>query len=353
MPVRAWKVLSFAFALAAACGQGSSLPGQGQRARLEGMLDPASLSAAVGQPVQVSVTGTSRTTVTDEAGQFSFDDLAPGDVTLRFHGRAFDSTVRISGLQAGQTMQLTVQITSRGCVVRPAKADEIALVGAVAAVGTSSITVSGLEVDLDASTRIGDRDAPLALADLKIGDVVRVEGSLQAGGKVLAREIERAAGAGLNEVLLRGAVDSVDATAGSFTVSGLKIATDAATKFAGLGSSLTDLKSGDRVLVQGTLQSDGSVKARLVVRKPVAPPARDEVEVEGQITSITAPDRLQVAGKTVVTSSSTRFEGEHDSALTFADLKVGDRVEVEGALQSDGSILAREIEREEDEDHHG
>ena len=114
---------------------------------------------------------------------------------------------------------------------------------------------------------------------------------------------------------------------------------------------------GDRVLVQGTLQSDGSIKARLVVKRPAEPQDEDEVEIEGKITSITPPDRFQVGGKTIVVDSSRKFEGEHEGehhqTLTFADLKVGDFVEVEAVKQADGTFLAREVEREEeDQDHH-
>ncbi|MFL5310039.1 MAG: DUF5666 domain-containing protein [Myxococcales bacterium] len=342
MQIHSWKLLPFALALAA-CGTSSG------GARLEGMLDPASLSDARGQPVQVSVTGTSRATATDASGRFDFDDLAPGEATLRFHGHGFNATVRISGLQPGQTLQITVRLGANGCVVRGARANEIALVGAIGGIAASSITVSGLEVDVAPGTRIGDRDAPLALADLRVGDAMRVEGTLQAGGKVLAREIERVASPGSNEVLLRGTIGSLDATAGKLTVSDLTIATDASTRFTG-AAGFADLKLGDRGLVQGTLVAGGAVLARLVCRLPVAAAQRDEVEIEGPISSIAAPDRFQVAGKTVVIDSSTRFEGEHDRPLTFADLKLGDRVEVEGTAQADGTILARKIERDEEEE---
>src|SRR5712692_11237925 len=310
MRIHAWKVLLFAFALAAACGQGSFLPGQG--ARIEGMLDPASLSAMRGQPVQVSMVGTSRSTFTDTSGRFTFEDVAPGDVTLHFSARGIDVTVRISGLQPGQTLQITVQIDGKGAVVRPAKENEIVLVGAIGAVGASSITVSGIEVDTDANTRIEEReDMPLTLADLKVGDVVRVEGTLQAGGKVLAREIERLTPPGLNEVLLRGMVSSVDPSKSSFTVSGLTVSTDASTKLVGI-ATLADLKMGDRVLVQGTLQSDGSVLARLVVKQQVEEEEEDEMEIEGTITKITPPDTFVVGGKTVKVNASTKFEDDHE-----------------------------------------
>jgi hypothetical protein len=359
MRMHVWKVFSLALVLTA-CG--SSTTGS---ARLEGMMDPASLSAARGDAVQVSVMGTSQSTATDASGRFSFGGLAPGETNLRFRGNGFDFTVRISGLAAGQTLQITVRITEHGCEVRRAKGNEIALVGAITSVGASSITVSGLEVDVDANTRIeaGEADdSPLALTDLKAGDIVRVEGSLQAGGKVLAGEIERLAPAGMAEVLLRGMVDSVDAKGAGFTVSGLKIVTNSSTKLAGI-AAVTDLKAGDRVLVQGTLQSDGSVLARLVVKQQQEnEEEEDEMEIEGTITSITPPDTLVVAGKTVKVNASTKFEdeneGEHgdggEQTITFADLKVGDFVEVEGVTQADGTFLAQKIERKnENEEHRG
>ena len=358
MRMHVWKVFSLALVLTA-CG--SSTTGS---ARLEGMMDPASLSAAGGDAVQVSVMGTSQSTATDASGRFSFGGLAPGEANLRFRGNGRDFTVRISGLMAGQTLQITVRITEHGCEVRRAKGNEIALVGAITAVGASSITVSGLEVDVDANTRIeaDQSESPLKLTDLKAGDIVRVEGTLQAGGKVLASEIERLAPAGMAEVLLRGTVDSVDAKGAGFTVSGLKIVTNSSTKLAGI-AAVTDLKAGDRVLVQGTLQSDGSVLARLVVKQQQEnEEEEDEMEIEGTITSITPPGTLVVAGKTVKVNASTKFEdeneGEHgdggEQTITFADLKVGDFVEVEGVTQADGTFLARKIERKnENEDHRG
>ena len=356
MRIHGWKVLPLALAFV---GCGSTTSG----ARLEGMLDPASLSAARGSPVQVSVTGTPQSTATDASGRFSFSGLAPGDATLRFRGNGFDVSVRIPGLVDKQTLQITVRITEHGCEVRRAKSNEITVAGAIAAVGTSSITISGLEIDTDANTKIEGHDADLKLSDLKVGDIVRVEGQLQAGGKVLASEIEVLVPAGTAEVLLRGTVDSVDSKGAFFTVSGLKITTNSSTKLANIGA-ITDLKAGDRVLVQGTLQSDGSVLARLVVkRQQENEEEEDEAEIEGKIDKITPPNTFVVGGKTVKVDSSTKFEDEHEGehgedneqTITFADLKVGDFVEVEGVAQADGTILARKVERknEEEDDHHG
>ena len=355
MRIHSWKVLPLALAIVG-CGSGTT-----GGARLEGMMDPSSLAAARGQAIQVSDTGTLQSTVTDASGRFSFAGLKPGDAMLRFRGPAFDISVRVPGLREGQTLRITVRITEHGCEVRHEKENEFTVVGAIAAVGTSSITVSGLKIDTDANTRIEGHDADLKLSDLKVGDIVRVEGQLQAGGKVLASEIELLVPAGTAEVLLRGTVDSVDSKGAFFTVSGLKITTNSSTKLAGI-AAITDLKVGDRVLVQGTLQSDGSVLARLVVKRQQENEEEEEneAEIEGKITKITPPDTFVVGGKTVKVNSSTKFEDDNEGsgggdehAITFADLKVGDFVEVEGVTQADGTFLAEKVERKNEEEHHG
>jgi len=66
-----------------------------------------------------------------------------------------------------------------------------------------------------------------------------------------------------------------------------------------------------------------------------------EVEFTGAIGAINPP-MLTVGGRTVVTDAATEIERD-GMRLGLADLHVGDTVEVKGTLQSDGSVLAREI----------
>jgi hypothetical protein len=66
----------------------------------------------------------------------------------------------------------------------------------------------------------------------------------------------------------------------------------------------------------------------------------EEAELTGAITSLTP---LVVGGVTVHTDATTQVrQGDH--MLTLADLTVGETVHVEGAVASDGSITATEIE---------
>ena len=64
-------------------------------------------------------------------------------------------------------------------------------------------------------------------------------------------------------------------------------------------------------------------------------------EFRGKVDAV-AP-ALTVAGRTVTTTATTVFK-RGDTSITLADIKVGDEVEVHGALQADGSVLASEIE---------
>src|SRR3954469_19698200 len=91
--------------------------------------------------------------------------------------------------------------------------------------------------------------------------------------------------------------------------------------------------------VDGFQADDGSIRARRVHDKD-----KREIQIEGLIAKISGRD-LVVDGKNVHTDNKTKIE-ICDRKATFADLAVGQLVEVEGTLQGDGSILARSIEVE-------
>jgi len=358
---RSVKLAVLAAALAA-CTQGAGSGSANGNAAIAGSIDATSLAAMHGQALRISVVGTQLATRTDATGKFSLSGLAPGSADLKFEAQGIDSTLHVSGLVPKQTMQISVRIDRKG--VSLLGDNEVAFVGAIDAVGTASLTISGLEVDVDATTRIVARRATIDLSSLKVNQIVAVVGTL-AGGKVLARLVDLLLPANFDQIVLRGTIDSIAAP--NFVVSGLTIATGAATRFR-RALTLADLKVGETVAVQGTLQPDGTVLAS-VVRDVDADEVR-VVEVEGAITAIAAPDHLTVAGVTVVVNADTRIEAEggghrgpdlrvtraapfshddDDDTLTFADLAVGDEVEVEGLAQADGSVLALKIEVEGNE----
>jgi hypothetical protein len=79
-------------------------------------------------------------------------------------------------------------------------------------------------------------------------------------------------------------------------------------------------------------------------------PRPAEVEVEGTIAGITAPSFVLMTRSgpvTIQTGPGTVFRSR-GNIVSFADLKVGQQVEVEGVRQNDGSILAGKVQIEDE-----
>ena len=70
-----------------------------------------------------------------------------------------------------------------------------------------------------------------------------------------------------------------------------------------------------------------------------------DVEFRGAIQSISAPN-LTVAGQLVRTDGSTRILDDRNNPISFASLRAGMTVEVEGHAQG-GSVLAKKIKIED------
>lgn len=303
---------SFLFSLAtgvilatAGCGGGSSsatspeAPDAGVAPRggatiagtvLSGSAAALPVGASSVKGLRVSVTGTSVQAVTDGAGRFTLQGVPAGRVELRFEGSGVDARLTLDGLQSGQTLTVTVRVT-----------------------GSSASLIDDDDDDDD-------------------------EG----------------------EVEFEGKVDSVGAS--SLVVAGRTVLVDASTRLVGHEDTpitLADFQPGDLVEVEGTAQADGSVLAKKVELEDDdegdhdgdddGDDDDDEVEFTGTISSLSP---LTIAGRTVTTDGSTRYLGDDHKTLTPAEvLKVGNRVEVEGVAQPDGSVLAKKIElEEEDED---
>ena len=252
----------------------------------------AELSAfSTAEGIKVSVVGTSLSTTTDRSGRFMLQGVTGGSATLRFQGQGIDGTIELSGLVEGQTLTITVQVAgSKPRLVTPSSP----------ASPTPTPSPAGKKVE--------------------------IEGTVQAVG------------------------------ASSVTVSGQVIAVNADTKIkrGDHTIALSDLKMGDKVEVDAIIQADGSLlatKIKVEDDEDDDNQGENEVEFKGTIDSITPPT-LMVSGRKVMTNGSTRIRSG-DKTITLADLKPGEKVEVDGTKQADGSVLASKIKVEDgdDEDH--
>ena len=154
------------------------------------------------------------------------------------------------------------------------------------------------------------------------------------------------------KIELEGTVDAVGAS--SVTVSGHVFLVNGDTRIKRDGQTipLSALKQGDKVEVEGITQADGSVLAtKIKVEDEDENENENEVEFKGTIESITPPT-LMVSGRKVVTNGSTRIR-RGDKTVALTDLKPQEKVEVEGTMQADNSVLASKIKVEDDDDHSG
>lgn len=163
---------------------------------------------------------------------------------------------------------------------------------------------------------------------------------------------------------VEGVIKSIDTGNSRFTLTPqqgavVTVVVNAQTVFEGGLSNLGSLKVGQHVEAKGTLQSDGSLLAAKVEGQN-ANNDQNENELKGTIASVNTGNNSFVlklsngTTRTVTVSSKTVFDGGFQS---FADLKAGASVEVHGNLQSDGTLAATRVHREDDDndanDDHG
>src|SRR5262245_6990675 len=199
-------------------------------------------------------------------------------------------------------------------------------------------SVGGRKVNVTAATKISPNVAAVA-----IGFIVEVEGFKRPDGSIDAKEIEvkSMGGAGGNFVQFHGTVETLPGTPGQigvWKVSGRMVNVTANTKIELDGFPVA---VGSKVEVKGALQADNSINAAKIEVED-RDDADDEFEFKGTIESLpSTPDLVgdwKVSGRTVRVNAATEIERDYGMVM------VGAFVEVEGMLQSDGSVIANEIE---------
>ena len=179
-------------------------------------------------------------------------------------------------------------------------------------------------------------------AKLVVGASVDAEGTLQPDGSILASKVE------MKTQEIEGHVDASFPVSGScssfplvFKVEGKTVRADASTSFK---PACLALAAGAEVEVEGLLQVDGVLAATSV--------KVEEASVEGAVLALTGGTcdaknlTFTVTPKsgpvrTVKTSAATKFDE------SCSKIVAGAKVEVEGILQADGSILASKVEIED------
>lgn len=205
-------------------------------------------------------------------------------------------------------------------------------------VAAGTLLVLGQQVTTDADTVFDMGSAGTDLTALAVGDFVKVSGLVSPAGVIRATWIKRETAAGTLRVV--GRVSGLDAALLRFDVNGLVVDYSAAGVIDGFASGAP--RDGDRVRVEGaSLAASGVLIADSVQRleSRLGEHEGDGAEVEGLITRFASETDFDVAGQPITTDSATVYEGG-----TAASLKLDVKVQVEGAVNADGVILAHKIE---------
>ncbi|HXB53872.1 MAG TPA: DUF5666 domain-containing protein [Vicinamibacteria bacterium] len=189
-------------------------------------------------------------------------------------------------------------------------------------------------------------NARLTISGLNPGQTLTITVNVNGGQATLEPEGDDGG------VEFKGPVQSIDMGAGSLMVGGRKVTTNANTRIVAGDEtrvSLSALKVGDTVDVQGTTQPDMSVLAQSIKVEQSGDKDGDKgVDLKGPIQSIDmGAGTLMVAGRKVTTNADTKIVGQDDGHLSFSSLKVGANIQVHGTTQADMSVLAQTIKVQE------
>lgn len=273
-----------------------------------------------------------------------------GQTEIKIHGHDQGS---LADLQPGMKVDVEAYRANDGSLVaREIKVkndnfpyERIEITGAVDSVGTDFIIVQGYTVYVDSNTIIVDAHyMPAALSDLVKGQIVKVKGTSQDNGSILADKI-RVKELWNEFFKIEGKIEALGSD--QLTVLGFTFQVDSNTVFIdeyGMFISFGDLTVGQLVKVKARVQPDGSY---LALKVKLFDDQKSHIEVTGAIDSLLS-DSILVNGIMFYVDSNTVVYDLQDSPIDFAQLFVGQIVEIKGVLQDDDSYYALRIKLEDD-----
>jgi len=337
-----------------AAGAGATINGRVNGG--SGLPQMASLTTAATTTTGLTVTvaGTSISVPVGSSGEFTLRNVPAGNITLLFSGSGINASVSLT-VGAQEQIQIAVTVSGTNARVesehRSGGDDNRAEVdGRITEANATARTlrVSGTLVTVPADATIRRGSAPLSFADLKVGDEVEVLGTRDSTGLKASRiEVKAARIGDLSE--REGLVSGLTGTcpALTFSVGSTKVTTDGTTFFE--DGTCADVKNGTEVEVKGRPQTDGSILAALVELSDEDHDDADDDDdsedeggfegIVGTLTDTCPAITFMLQTRQITTTNTTRFDGGVCTAI-----KNGSKVEVEGNLQANGSVVATRVE---------
>ncbi|PKG83744.1 hypothetical protein CXF85_09555 [Colwellia sp. 75C3] len=226
--------------------------------------------------------------------------------------------------------------------IRLELANEISLEGIVELISDDSFTLFGQEFTVDNYTQYEDDSEQdlrnFNFTNIAIGDKLAID-AYEDNGVLISRKVDREETGGNDQESheIEGVVDNIDLP--SFSVKGIIVLTNEETDFEDAQGNDVDqdtfflkLKEQDEVEVELTKIDNDWLALAVEIDN-------GDTELLGTIDNFTNRFSFTVNGHDVVTNMHTKFENG-----SVNDLVLNAKIEVEGTVNSDGQLVADEIE---------
>ncbi len=204
--------------------------------------------------------------------------------------------------------------------------------------GTGSINVMGQTININPDTIFSSADI-IAITDLAVNDIVKVQGFSNGNGTITATRIETITDQ--SKARVEGIISSLDTSNMTFMLGGLKV------RFANADELPSNLANGMFVQANtlsaptGNLESGVIMDASKIKEKSDSGTGignrGDKVKIQGIVSNITE-NSFDLNGSPIDISSLKK-----DNNFNIASLVDGTIITVEGSVGSDGEIIARKI----------
>jgi hypothetical protein len=191
----------------------------------------------------------------------------------------------------------------------------------------NTLTVLGQTIVVDSSTIFKNVND---LTGLRSDDEVEVSGFFRSDGSILATYIKKETSP-LSKYKVRGYVSDLNMDNKTFYINNLFINCSRISNFPSLTNNTF-------VSVEGVMNGGSFIATSLKIPLTFINPG-DEAEIEGVITRMISQNEFEVGDIRVQVTQQTKYE--HG---THTDLAQDVRIEVEGKVNADGVLIAKEIE---------
>jgi hypothetical protein len=248
-----------------------------------------------------------------------------------------------SDLRVGQIVRVEGTVNANGTTGTATKVtfdDE--LEGPIQSIdlARNQMVILGQTVQVGPGTSFDEGISPASLEGLAAGQRVEISGTVTSTGVVNASRVELKASA--SGVELKGKVASLDTGNKRFSINQQQIDYSGAS-LSGFGGGQP--VAGDNVEVKGTVNGSNVLVATSVDKESggASGGSNDKGDFEGLVTRFASATDFDVAGQRVTTTASTTY-----SNGTSANLALDVKVEVEGAFDSSGRLVAAKVDFRQD-----